>query len=121
MCMRQLCGTQLECQRNYIAMESERLFEKGIKMTEENAAQMEMPKYKCHKEVHALEIAYVEPLIGGVAMIHPVDSRYAPFKVDADYIKKHNPQDGGYYVVYEGGYASWSPKEAFENGYNTCE
>ena len=89
-------------------------------MTEEQA-QMEMPKYVCHKEVHALEIDHVEKGLDGTALIHPVDSRFSPFRVDADYMSKHKPQDSGYYVVYKGGYASWSPKEAFENGYNTCD
>ena len=31
---------------------------------------------------------------------------------------KENPNQEGYYVVYEDGYESWSPREAFENGYS---
>ncbi len=93
-----------------------------------NQNQIELPRYKCHKEVHALKIAKVEPATGnrpsefneetdGGAIITPEDERYAPFKVSREYFLKHNPQPGGYYVVYEDGYISWSPAKAFENGY----
>jgi hypothetical protein len=30
---------------------------------------------------------------------------------------KHNPQVGGYYVMYKDGYQSWSPASEFEDGY----
>lgn len=42
------------------------------------------------------------------------DSRY----VNKAYLEKHNPQIGGYYVLYPDGYESWSPAEAFEAGYH---
>ena len=51
------------------------------------------------------------------ATIMPVEPGYAPFLVDDDYVRKHNPQVGGYYVVYQDGYKSFSPAEAFEDGY----
>lgn len=51
-------------------------------------AQAEMPRYRCHKEVWAL-----------------------------NYVRKHSPKVGGYFVVYPDGYQSWSPEEAFESGY----
>ena len=50
-------------------------------------------------------------------MIVPDDDGYAPFPVDADYIDRHKPAVGGYYVVYKDGYKSFSPAEAFEQGY----
>ena len=50
-------------------------------------------------------------------VITPEEDGYAPFKVDNEYITKHNPQPGGYYVVYADGYKSWSPPKAFEGGY----
>ena len=53
----------------------------------------------------------------GSATIMPEESAYAPFKVDAAYIRKHNPVPGGYYVVYRDGYKSWSPAKEFEDGY----
>ncbi|KKK95449.1 hypothetical protein LCGC14_2672700 [marine sediment metagenome] len=86
----------------------------------------EMPKYRCHKEVHALKIRDIildsdeakeeGRETDGSAMIVP-ESGFAVFKVDDDYMRKHKPQVGGYYVVYQGGYKSWSPAEAFESGY----
>lgn len=76
----------------------------------------EMPRYQCHKIVHALKIQTVEFIRNG-ALITPAEPGFAAFEVSADYVAKHRPQDGGYYVVYEDGYTSWSPAEAFESGY----
>ena len=79
---------------------------------------MEMPKYKCHKIVWALKIADIKrDESDGSAMITPEEDGYAPFKVDLEYMNKHKPQVGGYYVVYVDGYKSFSPAKAFESGY----
>jgi hypothetical protein len=81
----------------------------------------EMPRYKSHKTVHALKIKNVvlhhpeKPSTG--ATITPEDVGYAPFEVDHAYVDKHSPQIGGYYVVYDDGYKSFSPAKAFEEGY----
>lgn len=90
----------------------------------------EMPKYKCHKEVWAVKIHSIERdadkakledrETDGSAVIVPAED-YAPFRVDHEYIRKHNPQEGGYYVVYKGGYKSFSPADAFEDGYSLAE
>jgi hypothetical protein len=78
----------------------------------------ELPRYKCHKEVHALKIKAIALADGGGnALITPEEGPYAPFVVDAAYLEKHKPQAGGYYVVYDDGYKSWSPAKAFEDGY----
>ena len=79
----------------------------------------QMPRYRCHKEVFALKIKAIEPghFIDGGATVIPVEEGYAPFKVTEEYLRKHNPQAGGYYVVYDDGYKSWSPEKAFEEGY----
>ena len=89
---------------------------------------MEMPLYNCHKQVHALKIANLEPSAGnrpagpteetdGGLIITPEDDGYAPFKVDHGYVQRHKPEVGGYYVVYKDGYKSYSPAKAFEEGY----
>lgn len=83
---------------------------------DETAVSREMPKYKCHKEVHALKIAMIEPH-GSGALITPADEGFAPFDVDSHFMAKHAPEPGGYYVVYDDGYKSFSPAEAFEAGY----
>jgi hypothetical protein len=82
-----------------------------------------MPKYKSHKTVWALKISDVKGDGEGEnretdgSAILVTEPGFAPIKVDADYVSKHNPRAGGYYVVYEDGYKSWSPAEAFEAGY----
>lgn len=84
-------------------------------------AQREMPQYQSHKKVWALKIKRVELRPANGHIIHPEDEGYAPFEVSDEYIQKHNPQAGGYYVVYKDGYQSWSPAEAFESGYTTAK
>jgi len=84
----------------------------------------ELPEYKCHKEVWALKIAKIvldgageDRETDGSAEITLVGTAFAPFRVDRDYVRKHKPEVGGYYVVYQDGYKSFSPREAFEGGY----
>ena len=84
----------------------------------------EMPRYQCHKQVWALKIADVKTDdhdIGGHveagALVTPVEPGFAPFRVDASYRRRHQPEVGGYYVVYDDGYKSYSPAKAFEDGY----
>ena len=96
-------------------------------MSQGHCCEIEMPKYQCHKIVWALKIKGITKdsdvaqetnrETDGSAMIEPEEAGYAPFKVGYDYMRKHNPQVGGYYVVYEGGYKSYSPAEPFESGY----
>lgn len=38
-------------------------------------------------------------------------------EIEPEYLVKHKPQVGGYYVVYDDGYKSFSPAETFEGGY----
>jgi hypothetical protein len=77
---------------------------------------MEMPRYVCHKQVWALKIKAI-----GVSSFIPEDSRYAEIPLSQDYMVKHKPQAGGYYVVYQDGYESYSPAKAFEEGYSLIE
>jgi hypothetical protein len=77
----------------------------------------QMPRYQSHKKVWALKIKTIRHTEAGGAIITPEESGYAPFPVDDAYMQKHGPQEGGYYVVYDDGYRSWSPASAFEAGY----
>lgn len=90
-------------------------------MSNETATVAEMPRYRCHKEVHALKIREVihrrPDGSGPPPAIVPEDEGYGMFWVTDEYIQKHNPQPGGYFVVYEDGYRSFSPAAAFEKGY----
>lgn len=84
----------------------------------------ELPKYQCHKKVWALKINTInrdghgeDRDSDGSALIYPAEPGYAPFRVDRHYMNKHTPEVGGYFVMYENGYKSFSPAEAFEDGY----
>lgn len=85
----------------------------------QGTVQCEMPKYKCHKEVHALRIDTLKPRTpdDGTLLLTPADDGFAPFILDAAFVSKHAPKTGGYYVVYEDGYKSFSPATAFTSGY----
>lgn len=100
--------------------------------TATQAPSREMPRYRSHKTVWALKIKSIEfdsdvaqregnRETDGSATITAAEEGYAPFKVDAAYVRKHAPKAGGYYVVYSDGYKSWSPAEAFEEGYTLIE
>jgi hypothetical protein len=80
-----------------------------------------MPLYRCHKEVRALRIEGVKQgrdIEGGILV---VESPFAELPVSVEYMKKHNPQPNGYYVLYEDGYESFSPAKPFEEGYTRIQ
>jgi hypothetical protein len=79
----------------------------------------DMPSWRCHKVVRALKVSRIMPmeLGGGATLYFEESSGYAPLPVSEVYMKKHCPIAPGYFVVYEDGYQSWSPVEAFEKGY----
>ncbi|MGF6343100.1 hypothetical protein ABIE10_002452 [Citrobacter sp. 506] len=78
---------------------------------------VQMPQYQCHKKVWALKIKHVHVNPDGTGIITPEENGFGNFDVEVDYINKHCPVAGGYYVQYEVGYESYSPAEAFESGY----
>lgn len=77
----------------------------------------EYPKYRCHKEVWALKIKHVAIDNDANYSIVPVEEGYLPIRVTKEFIHKHNPNSSGYFVIYKDGYQSFSPAEAFEDGY----
>ena len=77
-----------------------------------------LPHWKCHKVVQAGRISLMardEP--NGMLMVHAEPSNM-PFAVPLDFLRRHNPEIGGYFTVYEDGYISYSPAAAFEAGYS---
>lgn len=76
-----------------------------------------LPRWKCHKTVCAAKIL----IIGneGPTGIVPL-SLFGDINVEVPiiWVNKHEPQAGGYYVIYDDGYASYSPAEPFEAGYS---
>jgi len=82
-------------------------------------AQVEMPKYRCHKVVHALKIKRVVNNEDGTITLFPEkDTVYAPINRSVTFMLKKDVEAPGYLVVYEGGYESWSPADVFEAGYS---
>ncbi len=101
---------------------SAKLLEKELAAASGDAAQL--PRYQCHKKVWALKIKSVALMDSdgihesdGSATITPEDDGYSPFMVGRAFVEKHKPVAGGYYVVYDDGYKSFSPAKAFEDGY----
>jgi hypothetical protein len=92
---------------------------------EESTGQVmtEMPKYRSHKTVWALKIVAVDDPTrpgdetDGSRVLTFAEPGYAPQRVPHAFVRKHDPKAGGYFVVYEDGYTSWSPADAFESGY----
>lgn len=80
-----------------------------------------LKKYRCHKVVQAAEIAKVSDL-DAESGYHTLTfaSEYGDgdtMPVTQEWVQKHAPVAGGYFVQYEDGYQSFSPARAFEDGY----
>lgn len=113
------CGQKEVCDNQLIRKFTEIISRrnKSIPKTHPSSTSIEMPKYKCIKDVWALKIKSIITDGDGGATIIPEEPEYAPFKVSFEYISKHKPQVGGYYIVYKDGYKSFSPAKAFDEGY----
>lgn len=82
-----------------------------------------MHRYKCHKIVEAAKIISV------VANVIRVEGMKAGgfdtvIAVDEDWqsrFRPETPHDLGYLVRYEDGFYSWSPTQAFEDGYDRMQ
>lgn len=76
-----------------------------------------MPEYQCHKKVKAAKISRIER--AGTNYYEIIFSgKIDSIDVDKSFIEKHNPEVGGYFVIYEDGYQSYSPAKSFESGYS---
>lgn len=78
-----------------------------------------LPKWQSHKVVRAvkiiqifhdntMELDVVDPGTNLCACVAPADKMFA----------RYRPVPGDYYVVYDDGFASISPRAAFEEGYH---
>ena len=82
----------------------------------------EMPRYRSHKEVHALQIAVIDGIAGENRFRLTFFGGYAPRIVDASVVSRYMPNPGDYFVIYDGdGYESISPAAAFESGYTRID
>lgn len=83
----------------------------------------EMPQYRSHKTVRALKITAVSADSKSRGLSLFVEDKTI-IHVDEEWVGRHAPKPphppgfaGGYYVVYDDGYKSFSPAKAFEEGY----
>lgn len=75
-----------------------------------------LPEYQCHKIVKGSKIVDMEMQTAGGALVKLADKE-EPVMLTADFFLRFKPAVGAYLVVYEDGYVSVSPTDAFEAGY----
>ena len=83
---------------------------------DDSGASMEMPRYRSHKQVWALEIATV---VGRYLTFR--DAGYAGVMCPEPMFSRYTPVPGDFYVVYDDGYKSFSPAKAFNEGYTRID
>jgi len=74
---------------------------------------VELPLYQCHKQVRAAKITGIDHQDSLLAL----NAIEGWIQVTSEWMQKHNPGIGGYYVQYADGYTSYSPAQAFEENY----
>ena len=74
-----------------------------------------MKRYQCIKQVKAAKILDIKVIESGSCKLD-LEGFGSEYQTAAWY-RKHSPQTGGYYVIYDGGYISYSPAKPFEEGY----
>lgn len=88
----------------------------------EPKAPPQLPEYLCHKKVRAGKITELDTGAGGVNADLGVDVHAGEPDVvthcDKAWFDKNTPEVGGYIVIYEDGYTSYSPAAPFEAGYS---
>lgn len=84
-----------------------------------------LPEYQSHKKVKAAKIAAIEIHHDMSATITPEDRELKIFRTPSGWADRFEDRGGdndlGYFVMYEDGYTSWSPTEAFEQGYTKAD
>jgi hypothetical protein len=87
---------------------------------EDNPLELLLPEYISHKVVRAtkiIDILEVETSTGNHVLAVLVNDVESVIPVTQEWMDKRTPEPGGYFVVYEDGYTSYSPAKAFEEGY----
>jgi len=88
------------------------------------SVERQMPRYICHKRVWALEIASVgnysytqEPTPNHALVREVCFADQTNAKIPDEVFRRYVPQPGDFYIVYEDGYKSFSPRKQFLDGY----
>lgn len=79
-----------------------------------------LPLYMCHKIVEASKITeiYKQHLDKDENQYIKLESgEISGFVASKEWMERHKPEVGGYFVKYADGYTSYSPAKAFEEGY----
>ena len=76
-----------------------------------------MQKYRSHKIVEAAKIENIGLGTAFSMLYLSSETRRMP----NEWMEKHEPKIGGYFVCYPDGYESYSPAEAFEFGYTAVD
>lgn len=85
-------------------------------------ALIELPSYRCHKEVKAARITEIKNAAGDGDDVDLVLGDIGlTLRKDYLWVEKFCPMVGGYLVEYNDGYQSFSPASAFEDGYTLIE
>ena len=77
----------------------------------------DMPRYRSHKTVQALEIASINKDKIDATFLSFVDKNFDDIEVPAELLLRYKPVPGDFLVVYADGYKSFSPRKAFLEGY----
>ena len=72
--------------------------------------------YQSHKVVKAAKIAQVRPSCCGTPALEFEDG--SEMHVSEEWFIRHSPHKGGYCIVKDDGYRSFSPADQFERGYD---
>lgn len=81
------------------------------------AANLGLRSFQCHKIVQAAKIEAMSAFPGdGPTTLHLENNK--DINVSQAWMQKHSPVTGGYFVLYNDGYTSFSPADAFEDGYS---
>lgn len=76
-----------------------------------------LPVYQCHKKVNAAKINVINGTALELSFQDGDRTRIKTVRVDPEWIERHKPEVGGYFVAYDNNYTSYSPADAFESGY----
>lgn len=76
-----------------------------------------MQKFQCHKIVEAGKILSVLDLPSQPGTRLVLQGEKDTRAVTPEWVERHKPEVGGYFVRYDDGYESYSPAQAFEQGY----
>ena len=80
---------------------------------------VQLPRWRCHKVVKAALILGMSPLwtADDGRKLFTLSTDSGSVEVPQSYVDKHRPKVGGMFVEYPDGYQSFSPRDAFFEGY----